>query len=174
MLVNPLGGEMMSVVRYCTPEWLQASEESYRSNPILKQTLARLSVNICFNVKAEPAWGIDRDIIFGAFITEGGLERLSFFSEEDAREEVEFILAATPQEWKKLLRKESKFVTDFLLGRVTLEQGSKVGILGVAHHADALIDALTPVPLQFPDEMSVEQLAEFRSYVDEFRRELGV
>ena len=164
----------MSVVRYCTPEWLQVSEESYRANPMLRQTLAKMSVKICFNIRAEPAWGIEQDIIFGAFITQGDLERLAFFSEEDARNEVEFILAATPQEWKKLLRKESKFVTDFLLGRVTLEQGSKVGILGIAHHADALIDALTPVPLQFPDEMSVEQLAEYRSYVEEFRHELGV
>ena len=164
----------MSVVRYCTPEWLQTSTESYRANPALKQAMAKLTVKMCFNIKAEPAWGIDQDIIFGASLKRGDLEKLAFFSEEDAREEAEFILAATPQEWKKLLRKESKFVTDFLLGRVTQELGSKVAVLGIAHHADTLIDTLTPVDLQFPDEMSAEELAEFRSYVDEFRRELGV
>jgi putative sterol carrier protein len=169
-----MGGKGMTDYRYCTPEWLKISAESYQANPRFQQGLAKLTLKVFFNIKAEPAWGIDQDVIFGAFITQGDLEKLAFFSEEDAREEAEFILAATPQEWKRLLRKESKFVTDFLLGRVTLEQGSKVGILGIAHHADALIDALTPVPLQFPDEMSVEQLAEFRSYVDEFRRELGV
>ena len=164
----------MSGVRYCTPEWLEASVEAYRASPTFKQTLTKLSVKICFKIMAEPAWGIERDVIFGAFITQGHLERLSFFSEEDARKEAEFILAATPQEWKKLLRKESKFITDFLLGRVTQEQGSKVGILGIAHHADTLIDALTPVPLQFPDEMSPDELDQYRSYVEAFRSELGV
>lgn len=164
----------MPVYRYCTPEWLEASAESYRSNSAFQQALAKMTIMICFNVKAEPAWGIDRDIIFGASVKQGGLEELAFFSEEDAKKEAEFLLAATPQEWKKILRKQNKFVTDFVLGRIVLEQGSKVGVLGIAHHADTFVDALTQVELQFPDEMSAEELAEFRLYVEEFRRELAI
>jgi hypothetical protein len=164
----------VTIVRYCTPEWLQASAEGYRSNPEFQQGLANLTVRTCFLVKADPAWGIDKDILFGAFIREGELEKLDFFSAEDARDQAEFILAATPQEWKKLLRKESKFVTDFMLGRVTLEQGSKVGMLAVAPHANTFIDALTQAELQFPDEMTPEELAAYRSHVAAFRQESGV
>ena len=164
----------MTVYRYCTPEWLKISAESYHANPRFQQGLAKLTLKIFFNVKAEPAWGIDRDLIFGAFVKRGELEELAFFSEEDAKKAADFLLAATPQEWKKILRKESKFVGDFLLGRITLEQGSKVGVLGIAHHADTFVDALTQVDLQFPDEMSPDELAKYRSYMEAFRSELGI
>lgn len=164
----------MTTVRYCTPEWLQASAEGYRSNPKFRQALAKLTANVCFLVKAEPAWGIDTDILFGAFIRQGEMEKLDFFSAQDAKDQVEFILAATPQEWKKLLRKENKFITDFMLGRVTLEQGSKVGVLAVAPHSTTLVDILTQAELQFPDEMTPEELAAYRAHVAAFRQELGV
>jgi hypothetical protein len=162
------------MVRYCTPEWLQASAEGYRSNPTLQQALAKLTVRVCFLVRADPAWGIDKDILFGAFLRQGEMEKLDFFSAEDARDQVEFILAATPQEWKKILRKENKFVTDFMLGKVTLEQGSKVGVLGVAPHSTTLVDILTQAPLQFPDEMTPEELTAYRAHVAAFRQESGV
>jgi len=164
----------MTVLRYCTPEWLAASVEAYGANPGFRQEFAKLAAKLCFKIKAAPAWGIDEDIIFAGFVNRGELEKLAFMSEEDAKKEAEFILAATPQEWKKLLRKESKFVTDFMLGKITLEQGSKVGVLSVAPHANTFIDALTPVDLQFPDEMSPEELADYRAHMEEFRRELGV
>jgi len=164
----------VEMVRYCTPEWLQASAEGYRSTPKFQQALAKLTVSVCFLVKAEPAWGIDQDILFGSILRQGQMEKLVFFSAADAKEQVEFVLAATPQEWKKILRKESKFVTDFMLGRITLEQGSKVGVLSVAPHSTTLVDILTCAPLQFPDEMTPEELEAYRSYVAAFRREMGV
>lgn len=164
----------MTMVRYCTPEWLQASAEGYQSTPKFQQALAKLTVTVCFLVRADPAWGIDKDILFGTFLRQGDMEKLDFFSAEDARDQVEFVLAATPQEWKKILRKENKFITDFMLGRVTLEQGSKVRVLGVAPHSTTLVDILTYAPLQFPDEMSPEELAAYRSHVAAFRQEKGV
>jgi putative sterol carrier protein len=164
----------MAVYRYCTPEWLESSTEAFQSDPRFQQQLARLSTRICFRIKAEPAWGIDQDIIFCSYIQKGELQKLAFINDKEARDGAEFVVAATPQEWKKILRKESKFVTDFMLGKITLEQGSKVGILGVAPHSNTLVDGLTRSELQFPDEMSPEELADFRAYVERFRAELGV
>ena len=164
----------MAVYRYPTPEWLEASATSYRADPHFQQALAKLTMNICFVVRAWPAWGIDQDITFGAFVDQGELEKLAFMTQEDAKRDADFILAATPPRWKKILRKESKFVGDFMLGKITLEQGSRVGVLSVAPHSGTFVDALTQVELQFPDEMSPEELEAFGSYVGDFRRELGV
>jgi putative sterol carrier protein len=108
------------------------------------------------------------------FVDRGELTKIAFFSEADAFKEAEYIIAATPQEWKKILRKQSKFITDFMLGKIKLEHGSKVGVLGVAPHANTVVDLLTQVDLQFPDEMSAEELAAYRSHFQEFRAELGV
>ena len=81
---------------------------------------------------------------------------------------------ATPQEWKKILRKENKFLTDFMLGKITLEQGTKVGVLGLAPYANSFVDALTQVELRFPDELTAQELEEYRAYVRDFRARLGV
>lgn len=160
--------------QYCTPEWLEESARIYQASPTFQEKLKKLSEKVCYRVKAEPAWGIDRDILFGTFIEAGKLTKLAFFSEEAAKQEANYILAATPQEWKKILRKESKFLTDFMLGKIKLEQGSKVTILGLAPHAPTLVQALTQVELQFPDEMSPDELAQYKSYLQEFRKNLGV
>ena len=129
---------------------------------------------VCFRVNAAPDWGIDDDLVFGADVDKGILLEIGFFSEADAKERADFILAASPQEWKRLLVKEGKFIADFMTGKVTLDQGSKVGAIGLAPYADSFISSLTQVPLVFQDDMSAEEVEAYRTYVGEFRAELGV
>jgi len=156
------------------PEWLEETARIYRSDPSMEEKLKKISAKVCFRVKAEPAWGIEKDIIFGTFIEEGKLTKIAFFGEEDAKQEAEYIMAATPQEWKKILRKENKFLADFMLGRIKLEKGNKVTVLGLAPYAPLLVDALTQVQIQFPDEMSGEELAKYRAYMEEFRKNMTI
>jgi len=153
---------------YCTPEWLEESARIYRATPRFQQALKRVSTRIFYRITAEPEWGIDSDLIFGAVVSEGVLNDLRFFSEDEAKEKAEFIMAASPQEWKLVLRKEHKFLTDFMLGKIRLEHGSKVGVLGLAPYADTFIDALTQVNLQFQDELNSQQVDEYRAYVSQF------
>jgi hypothetical protein len=136
--------------------------------------LKKVSVRVAFRVKADPDWGIEEDILFGAALEKGCLLSLKFLSPEAARQEIEFVLAATPQEWKMILRKENKFLTDFMLGKITLDQGSKVGVLSIAPHANKLVDVLTQARLVFPDELAQQELAEYRTHQKEFRSQLGV
>jgi hypothetical protein len=163
----------MTVYRYPTPEWLEESSKRYHANPRFQQALEKVTTKIFFLIRAEPAWGIEQDIIFGAITDKGALIDLRFFSDQEAREKADFIMGATPQGWKKILRKENKFLTDFMLGKISLEQGSKLGVLGLAPYANTFIEALTQVELQFPDEMNLEELAEFRSYVSDFLKTLS-
>ena len=71
-----------------------------------------------------------------------------------------------------LLRKESKFATDFALGRVKLEIGSKVGVLSVAPYAGHVVNLLTQPDFQFPDEMSADELEGYRANMDKIRTEI--
>ena len=159
---------------YCTPEWLEESARVYRSMPRYQEALKRVSTRIFYRVTAEPEWGIDPDFIFGADVTKGVLNDLRFYSEDEAKKQAEFIMAASPQEWKLILQKEHKFLTDFMVGKIRLEQGSKVGVLGLAPYADAFIDAVTQVHLQFQDDLSPQQLNAYREYAAQFRAKLGV
>lgn len=159
---------------YCTPEWLEESARIYRATPRFQEAMKKLTTRVFYRITAEPAWGIDRDIIFGAIVSEGVLNDLRFYSEDETKEKAEFIMSASPQEWKLILRKAHKFLTDFTLGKVKLEYGSKVGVFKVAPYADTFIDALTQVNLQFQDELSPQQIQEYREYADQFRSRLGV
>jgi len=104
----------------------------------------------------------------------GKLLELAFFSETEAQKRSEFILAATPQIWKGILRKDTKFISEFMLGKVKLESGSKPGLLKITPCANHFIDALTQFPLQFPDEMSDEELDTYRADLAGFREKAGV
>jgi len=164
----------MAAFWYCTPEWLEESARAYRSDPSFEQTLKNLSLKVCFRVEAEPSWGIDRDILFCCFLEAGKLIKLGFFSEDDARRQADYILSAATEQWKSILRKESGFTRAFMAGRIKLEMGSRLGVLKLAPYAGAVVDALTRVDIQFPDEMSDEELPKYKSYMREFRVKLGV
>lgn len=159
---------------YCTPEWLEESARMYQATPRFSEALKRLSARVFYRITAEPEWGIDADFIFGAVVVEGALDELRFFSEDETMQKAEFVLAASPQEWKLILRKTHKFLTDFTLGKIKLEQGSKVGVFKLAPHADTFIEVLTQVNLQFQDELSPQQVEEYREYASQFRSRLGI
>jgi len=95
--------------QYCTPEWLEETARIYRSNSSLEGKLKKITARVCFRVKGDPGWGIEKDIIFGTFIEAGKLTKIGFFNEENAKHDAEYLLAATPQEWKKILRKKTSF-----------------------------------------------------------------
>ncbi len=164
----------MTTFYYCTPEWLKESARAYRSNPKAKEKLKKLSGKMVYRVKAEPSWGIEKDVYFCLFFEQGELIRLELVSEEEGKREAEFLMGATPQAWKKILRKENKFITDFMLGKIKLEKGSKLGVLSVAPHANNVIELLTSVELVFPDELSKDEFELYKANMKSFREELGV
>lgn len=161
-------------IRYCSPEWLEESEKLYQATDHFENALKKVTTKIFYRINAEPAWGIEKDIIFGAEVDAGKLLTLSFFSEAETKNRADFILSATPQVWKGILRKDKKFVSEFMLGKVKLESGSKPGLLKITPYANHFIDALTQFPLQFPDEMSAEEVEAYRADLSGFRETAGV
>ena len=161
-------------IRYCSPEWLEESAKLYLATNRYENALKKVSTKIFYRISAEPAWGIEKDIIFGAEVDAGKLLELSFFSEAESQQRADFILAATPQVWKEILRKDKKFISEFMLGKVKLESGSKPGLLKITPYANHFVDALTQFELQFPDEMSPEELEAYRADLSGFREKAGV
>ena len=83
------------------------------------------------------------------------------------------MLSASPQEWKKILRKGKQIPDGFYAWKDHLQQGSKVGVLTIAPHANTFVDVLTQTALQFPDEMSPEEFTIYRRDLREFRHLQG-
>lgn len=161
-------------IRYCSPEWLEESARLYRASDRFEDALSKVSAKLYIRITAEPAWGIDKDIIFGAEMEAGKLLELSYYSEADTQKRADFVLSASPQVWKGMLRKEKKFIAEFMLGKVKLESGSKPGLLKITPYANHFIDSLTQFELQFQDEMSPEELATYRADLSAYREKAGV
>jgi len=161
-------------IRYCSPEWLEESARLYRATANFENALKKVTAKIFYRITAEPAWGIEKDIIFGAEVDAGTLLELAFFSESEAQKRADFILSATPQVWKGILRKDKKFISEFMLGKVKLESGSKPGLLKITPYANHFVDALTQFDLQFPDEMSPEEVKAYKADLSKFRKNAGI
>ncbi len=130
----------MNAHQFCTPGWLEESARIYNSKPDAKDRLKKLTAKICYRVKSDPDWGISQDIIFCAFFEKGDLRTLNFFTEGKAFQAAEYLLAATPLTWKKILRKKRDFVTDLILGKIDLELGTKVSMLELALYTNNMLD----------------------------------
>jgi hypothetical protein len=160
--------------QFCTPEWLEESARIYEATPGAKDKLKKLTATLCYRVKSDLNWGISEDIIFCSFFEKGELTTLNFFAEDEAFQAAEYLMAATPRTWKQILRKKRDFVTDFILGKISLELGTKVSLLELASYANNILDCLTQVDLQFPDEMSADELTTYRSKMKTFRHAKGI
>lgn len=161
-------------IQYCTKDWLQESYNHYRETPSFREALKKVTTKVFFRIKADSSWGIDDDFLFGAIINEGELLELRFYSERETKERADFVLSASPQVWKGILRKEKKFIAEFLTGKVTLEFGSKAGLFLITPYANHLVEALTQFEIQFPDEMTAEELETYRTDLNEFREKAGL
>ena len=159
----------MTSHQFCTQGWLKESARIYKSKPDAKDKLKKLTAKICYRVKFDPDWCIRKDIIFCSFFEKGELRTLNFFSEGEAFQEAEYLIAATPQAWKMILIKQRDFVADFAMGKIDLELGTKVSMFDLAFYLDNVLDCLTQVDLQFPDEMSAEELTAYKSKMEAFR-----
>ncbi len=163
----------MTAHQFCTPGWLKESARIYKAIPDAKDKLKKLTAKFCYSVKSDPDWGISEDIIFCAFFEKGELRTLNFFTEGEAFQAAEYLMTATPLTWKKILRKKRDFVTDLILGKIDLELGTKVSMLELALYTNNMLDCLTQVDLQFPDEMSEDELTTYRSKMKTFRHAKG-
>jgi putative sterol carrier protein len=164
----------MTTYQYCTPEWLSESLKNYRENSKLKETFKRLIMKIAFRITADPTLGIDQDIIFAAYMNQGEIEKLAFVSKAEAENEAEYILSSSPRQWSQLLRKETMFAGEVMMGRIAIDKGSKPGVIRIAPYSTAFVDALTQIDVQYPDEMSVDEIEKYRETLHQFRAELGV
>ena len=162
---------MADYVIYPSAEWLEQSTKAY--GPDFENKLKKLSGHYAYRLKANPDWGLDTDIMMYAIIDSGKLVKLAHCTAEDAQRDADFIMAAEVNTWKRILRKLDKFVGAFMGGRIKLEKGNTVKALGLAPHANTLVDSLTQVELKFPDELEPDELENWKTSLAAYRQETG-
>jgi putative sterol carrier protein len=161
---------------YATPEWIAAVGDNYRANPENQNKIFKgMTIFLSFLIQADPKFGLDKDLYFGTHVEDGVLlDDSALMSKEDAEKKVDFILAAPPKIWKRLIQKEEGFVSSFMTGKIKLDKGEAPKIIALASKSPALVDAFYKVDTEWPDDMSPQRLEEYKAQVKEFRERLGV
>jgi len=162
----------MTTYIYPQPEWVDDSVAKYDEG--FEKKLASLSGSFAFQINALPDWGINDDLFISMKLEAGKLIEFKHCSKDYAFENSDFVLAAAPPAWKRILTKKDKFVGAFMGGRVKLEKGDTVGALALGPHANTLVDVLTQVELKFPDDLSGEELESFKAELAQKRSDLGI
>jgi putative sterol carrier protein len=93
---------------------------------------------------------------------------------EEAQNHADFIMVASAPVWKNILTKADKFVAAFMARRIKLEKGNPVKALALEPYAGTIVASLTQVELVFPDDLSPEELEEFKISFAEYRAKAGV
>jgi hypothetical protein len=73
-----------------------------------------------------------------------------------------------PHLWKKIFTKEREFLTYLMLDKIRMELGTKNSMLDPTRCID-ILEILTLVDIQFPDEMSENELIDYRSKIKTLR-----
>jgi putative sterol carrier protein len=161
---------------YATPEWLEAVRKNYNADPDNQgQIFKGLNVFLTFRVEPDPRFGIEKDLYFAVHWVDGALRPDSaHLSRAVAEQKSDFILAAPPAIWKKLIRKEAGFVSFFMTGKISMDKGSGPKVMALASKSPVVVDAFNKVDTEWPDEMSPQRLREYQARVEDFRRRLRV
>jgi putative sterol carrier protein len=164
------------MIPYPTPEWVAAMGENYRANPENQNKIFKgMTIFLTFRVEADPKFGLDKDIYFSTHLVNGVLQDDSaLISKEDAEGKSDFILSASPTQWKKVIRKQEGFLSSFMTGKIRLNKGEAPKIIALASKSPAVIDLFHKTQTEWPDEMSPQRFEEYKSQVTEFRKRLKV
>jgi putative sterol carrier protein len=159
---------------YATPQWLEAVGKNYKANPDNQnKTFKGMNIFLSFRILADPKLGIDKDIYFSLHLEDGALQDDSkLISQTVAEEKSDFILSATPQAWKKVIRKQQGFVSAFMTGKIKLDKGLAPRILALASKSGAVIEPFYQVETEWPDEMSPQRLEQYRAELNSIRERL--
>ncbi len=164
------------MIPYATPEWVEAMAKNYRDDPENANTTFKgLSLFITFRILADPRFGLDEDICFSTHIDDGVLrDDSALISKDDAERKSDFILSATPDIWKTVIKKEEGFVSAFMTGKIKLDKGDPAEVVALAPRSPAVVECFHNVEAEWPDEMSPQRLEQYKAQVREFRNRLGV
>ncbi len=162
------------MIPYATPEWVEAMGKNYRANPDNQNKIFKgMNIFLTFRVLADPKVGLEKDICFATHLENGVLQDDStLLSKEDAEKKSDFIVSATPQVWKSVIKKERGFVSAFMTGKIKLDKGSAPRVISLASKSPAVVESFYKIDTEWPDEMSPQRLQEYSAKVAEFRQKL--
>jgi len=161
---------------YATPEWVEAMGRNYNADPDNQNKVFKgMNIFLTFRVKADPKFGLDSDICFATHLENGIYQSDStLLSKDEAEAKSDFILSASPDVWKSVIKKHKGFVAAFMGGKIKLDKGSAPKMISLASKSSAVVEAFYKIDTEWPDEMSPDRLEAYRAELEASRERLNV
>ncbi len=155
-----------------TPEWIAEYERIVQNDAPYKEAAATWEGSVIIHILAKPEIGLDEDIYLWMDLWHGDCNYMRLVP-KDVGEAGDFVITGEFDRWKSVMAKELDPVKGMMQGKLKLK-GDLPTIVRAVRAAQRLVELTGEVPTKFLDELSPDEMANFRTVVTALRAEFGV
>jgi putative sterol carrier protein len=155
-----------------SPEWVAQYESSVQNDDLYKEAAKDWEGSVVVHVQAAPELGVDEDIYLFMDLWHGDCRSMRLVP-KDAGEAGDFVITGSMERWLQVARKQLDTIKGMMQGKLKLK-GDLPTIVRAVRAAARLVDLIADLNTIYPDELTPEQIEEFRGWIVPLREEFGI
>ncbi len=130
--------------------WVQAYKDAINANPEYAKAGKDWTHGVvAMVVKAEPSLGIDQDMAMWLDVHEGRCRDCKLLPASQAEIEAPFVVVASYEQWKQVIRKEIDPTKALMQGKLKLTKGHMPTMVKYVNASKQLVESTTRVSTKF-------------------------
>ncbi len=155
-----------------TPEWVHEYMKKINEDGKYREVGKKWASDLALGVGAKPEAGIDEEIFLLLVLSEGECKDAKLVPKE-AAEAAPYLMSGSYDIWRKVVRGEAEALKSVMRGEMSLK-GDLGKIMKYVAATKRLGDLSGSFEASWPEELSSEDLEEFRASFNELRVQLGL
>lgn len=157
---------------YFGPEWVALYEKTIQNDQVYKDAAKTWEGSVVIHITPAPEMGIDKDLYVFMDLWHGECNSMRIVPAEKG-ESGDFVVTGSMERWIQVGKKQLDTIKGMMQGKLKLK-GDLPTIVRAVKAAARLVDVSADIGGIFPDELTPEQVAEFRAWLVPLREQFGV
>lgn len=154
-------------------EWFEAWFEKLQTDLTFTEGMKKFEGNISIGVKAEPKVGLDKDMYITFDASGGTIKGFGYCGKSDA-ERAKMCLLMDYSMGKEVCLGKVTSLMKLITSRKAKLTGSMVYTMKFMKPVTAMLSILGSIDTMFPDELSGDELENFKAWIKEIEAKAGV
>lgn len=150
---------------YFTPEWVALYEKAVQEDEEYREAAKDWEGSVVLHVEADPQYGLEVDLYVFMDLWHGDCRSMRIVPPE-AGEAGDFVISGALERWIQVGKKELDSTKGMMQGKLKLK-GDLPSIVRAVRASQRLTDLSASVGGKYPNELTPEEIDEFRGIVKE-------
>lgn len=155
-----------------TPEWIAVFEKELMNDAKYKDVAKTWEGSVTIHILPKPEIGVIDDL-FIFMDTWHGETRFVRIVPSEIGEAGDFVITGEYEVWKSVLSKELDPIKAMMTGKLKL-RGDLPTMVKSVKSTQRMVEIVASVDARFPDELSVDEIADIRQFFEDTREEFGI